>query len=84
MLACVKSLLIETLFYTKEVFEIDISEMSLNAPGLVSFNLSVCYNLGRLINLGASESIFVMKVVLSCSTVYKLACLKSSIYFETD
>ena len=61
-------MLIERLFWTKEVFDIDISEMSLNAAGLVSFNLRVCYNFGKPTNLGASESIFVMKVVLSFST----------------
>ena len=84
MLAWVKSLLIERLFCANEVFDIDISEVSLNVPGLVSFSLRFCYNLGKLMNLGASESIFVMKVVLSCSTVCKLACCKLSICFEID
>ena len=84
MLTWVKSLLIERLFCANEAFDIDISEVSLNVPGLVSFSRRFCYNLGKLMNLGASESIFVIKVVLSCSTVCKLAFCKLSICFEID
>ena len=64
----------------------DINETLLIVAGLVSCILRFCYNFGKLNSLGASASILVIKMVLSCSPIYdcRLDCCRFSSYLEID